>query len=68
MLLAVFALSQVRLLDTTNPKAPKTLDTLQLPRGGHSIKYDETTGIAALATYFLDVNSEFLNHERGLAY
>ncbi|WIA19512.1 hypothetical protein OEZ85_004123 [Tetradesmus obliquus] len=62
MLLAAYSLSQVRLLDISDTLEIKTLDIFQFEAnaGGHVVKYDESTGIAAVSTYFLDVPGTIL--------
>jgi hypothetical protein len=47
----------VHLVDVTNPYKLKTLDIYQLPAdaGGHVVKYNKETNMAAVASYFLDV-------------
>jgi hypothetical protein len=45
------------LVDVSDPKKLKTLDIYQLPQGagGHVVKYNKETNVAAVATYLLDI-------------
>jgi hypothetical protein len=47
----------VRLVDVSDPRKLKTLDIYQLPEGagGHVVKNNKETNVAAVATYLLDI-------------
>jgi hypothetical protein len=57
LLLLLLLLLQMRLVDVTNPRRLKTLDTYQLPpgAGAHVVKFNKDTWTAAVATYLLDI-------------
>lgn len=55
--LLLLLLLQMRLVDVTNPRRLKTLDTYRLPAGAgaHVVKFNKDTWTAAVATYLLDI-------------
>ncbi|KAG2427166.1 hypothetical protein HXX76_010885 [Chlamydomonas incerta] len=56
LLVSSYTRDQVQLLDTSKPRKPKLLDTLQLPAGAgaHVVRLSEDEAFGAVATYFLD--------------
>lgn len=54
MLITSYTLNETRLVDISNPRKLKTLDTYKLGIGGHVVKIHEPSSIAVVSTYFVD--------------